>query len=174
MSCLLNNGYEKGCRDNIGGVLKVYIGNFDEDQTYTMDSETDEITGITSSVDYYTFEQEMETSSFTQEGQYSTENGTVFFDQQLSLVFHKNDTELRNLLIVLSQGNLSVIVVDQRNNKWLMGLQNGVRAISGTQNSGQAFGDMNGVNITLQGKEPEPANKVDDAAIDELTIDPTT
>lgn len=163
MSCLINDGYTLGCRDNIGGVLKVYIGNFDSGQIYQFGTQSNDIVGVTgSTVSYYTFEQEMETAEFNQTGEYSTENGTVFFDQQLTLMFHKNTTALRDLLLVLSQANLSVIVTDQRSESWLMGLQNGVRAISGAQNTGKAFGDMNGITITLQGKEPEPAYRIDD------------
>ena len=102
----------------------------------------------------------METGEFNQTGAYSTENGTVFFDQQLTLMFHKNDSNLRNQLLILSQANMSVIVKDQRGEYWLLGYQNGVRAINGAMNTGKAFGDMNGVTITLQGKEPEPAYRI--------------
>lgn len=160
MACLLSSGYTLGCRDNIGGVLEVYIGNFDSGQTYTLDA-SDIITGFAgSTVSYYTFEQEMETGEFNQTGAYSTENGTVFFDQQLTLTFHKNDADLRNQLLVLSQANMSVIIKDQRGEYWLMGYQNGVRAINGSMNTGKAYGDLNGYTITLQGKEPEPAHNI--------------
>ena len=165
MSCILNSGYSLSCRDSIGGIQAAYIGNFETGQLYTLDGDAN-IVGITgSTVSYYTFEQEMESATFTQEGQYSTENGTVFFDQQLTLMFHKNDADLRNLLLILSQANLSVIVKDQRGEYWLMGFQNGVRAISGSQNAGKAFGDMNGVTITLQGKEPQPAHRIEDISV---------
>jgi hypothetical protein len=165
MSCILDSGYTLACRDSVGGIQAAYIGNFETGQLYTLDGDS-QIVGVTGSlVSYYTFEQEMESAEFNQEGQYSTENGTVFFDQQLTLMFHKNDADLRNLLLVLSQANLSVIVKDQRGKYWLMGYQNGVRAISGAQNTGKAFGDMNGVTITLQGKEPEPAHPIDDINI---------
>jgi hypothetical protein len=162
MACLLNTGYTLGCRDSIGGISLAYIGNFDADQLYTLDGNNN-ITGVTgSTVSYYTFEQEMETGSFAQEGAYSTENGTVFFTQNLSLVFHKNDAALRNQLLILSQANLSVIVKDQRGEYWLVGKQNGVRVTAGAMNTGKAFGDLNGVTITLTGKEPEPAYRIDD------------
>lgn len=165
MSCILNNGYALSCRDSIGGIQAAFIGNFDSGQLYTLDVDSN-IIGLTgSTASYYTFEQEMESAEFTQEGEYSTENGTVFFDQQLTLMFHKNDADLRNLLLVLSQANLSVIVKDQRGEYWLMGYQNGVRAISGSQNAGKEFGDMNGVVVTLQGKEPEPAHRIDDISV---------
>jgi hypothetical protein len=166
MSCLINSGYALGCRDNIGGIQVAYIGNFNSGQLYTLDADNN-IVGLTgsSASSYFTFEQEMENGEFNQEGQYSTENGTIFFQQDLTLMFHKNDADLRNLLLVLSQANLSVIVRDQRNEYWLLGYQNGVRVVSGAMNTGKAFGDMNGVTITLQGKEPVPAHRIDDIGI---------
>jgi hypothetical protein len=166
MSCILNKGYSLSCRDSIGGIQAAFIGNFETDQLYTLDADNN-ITGLTGTTQstYHAFEQEVETGEFNQEGQYSTENGTVFFEQELTLMLHKNDADLRNLLLVLSQANLSVIVKDQRGEYWLMGFQNGVRAISGSQNAGKEFGDMNGVVITLQGKEPEPAHRIDDITV---------
>ena len=162
MACLLDSGYTLGCRDSIGGISLAYIGNFDADQTYSLDVDNN-IVGVTGSmVSYYTFEQEMETGSFTQEGAYSTENGTIFFTQNLSLIFHKNDADLRNQLLVLSQANLSVIVKDQRGEFWLLGYQNGCRVTAGAMNTGKAFGDLNGVTLTITGKEPVPAYRIDD------------
>jgi hypothetical protein len=160
MSCLLSTGYTLGCRDSIGGILEVWIGNFSNGATYTLNA-TEVITGFTgTTASYFRFEQEMETGQFNQTGAYSTENGTVFFTQELMLTFHKNDATLRNQLLILSQANMSVIVRDQRNQLWLMGYQNGVRATAGAQNTGKAFGDLNGVTITLQAKEPEPAYNI--------------
>jgi hypothetical protein len=164
MACLLTQGYTLGCRDSIGGIQEAYIGNFSSGATYTLDS-NDTIVGFTgSTASFFTFEQEIETGEFNQTGAYSTENGTVFFDQQLTLMFHKNDSNLRNQLLVLSQANMSVIIKDQRGEYWLMGFQNGVRAINGAMNTGKAYGDMNGVTITLQGKEPEPAYRISGTA----------
>lgn len=166
MACLLNAGYALGCRDSIGGIKAAYVGNFNSNQLYTLDANSN-IIGLTGSgtSSYYTFEQEMETGEFTQEGAYSTENGTVFFTENLTLTFHKNDAALRNLLLVLSQANLSVIVKDQREEYWLLGFQNGVRVTAGSMNTGKAFGDLNGVTITLTGKEPEPAHRINNIAI---------
>ena len=51
-------------------------------------------------------------------------------------------------------------LVKIRGKYWLMGYQNGVRAINGAMNTGKAFGDMNGITVTLQGKEPTPAYNI--------------
>jgi len=163
MACLVENGYVLGCRDNIGGVKKVLIGNFDADAEYTF---TDgDITATTSAVSYQTFEQEMETATFNQTGTFSTENGTVFYTQDVGLIFHKNNTASRNTLIVLAQANLSIIVQDQRDEYWLVGIANGARATAGAMNTGKAFGDMNGSTITLQSKEALPAYRIADISV---------
>jgi hypothetical protein len=162
MACLLNKGYSLGCRDSSGGLDTVYLGNFPVGQTYTFDTDNSILTATGSSTSYYTFNQEMETAEFNQTGAYSTENGTVYFDMQLTLVFHKNDADLRSLLLVLSQANLQAIVTDQRGEHWLIGMKNGARVINGSMNTGKAFGDMNGVSITIQSKEPTPAYRIDD------------
>lgn len=164
MACLLTTGYTLGCRDSIGGIQEVYIGNFQSGATYTLNA-NDVITAFSgATVSYYTFEQEMETGQFNQTGAYSVENGTVFFTQELLLTFHKNDATLRNQLLVLSQANMSVIVKDQRGLYWLMGYQNGVRATAGAMNTGKAYGDLNGFTITLSAKEPEPAHNISGTA----------
>lgn len=175
MSCLIDSGYDLGCRDNVGGIQLAYIGNFSTDQSYTLGtasgtSATDVIVGVTGSslTTYYTFNQEVEVGEFNQEGQFSTENGTVFFIQTLTLMMHKNDADLRSKLLLLSQGHLSIIVKDQRGAHWLLGFNNGCRVVTGSQNTGKAFGDMNGVTITFEGREPAPAYFIED--INDFTI----
>tara|TARA_R110000851_G_scaffold323683_1_gene490552 strand:+ start:111 stop:668 length:558 start_codon:yes stop_codon:yes gene_type:complete len=166
MACLLDSGYALGCRDNIGGVKRVFIGKvISTERRNNYGISGGEINDTNSAIEYYTFDQEMEAASFSQNGTYSTENGTVFFDQQLTLIFHKNSTALRAKLLDLSQLNLRVIVQDQRDQFWLMGLSNGVRAISGAMNTGKAFGDMNGVTLTLQSKDAEPAFRINTATV---------
>tara|TARA_R110000850_G_scaffold5554_1_gene22766 strand:+ start:4714 stop:5220 length:507 start_codon:yes stop_codon:yes gene_type:complete len=164
MACLIDSGYTLGCRDSMGGVKSVLIGTFNGAAAYTFDTDGN-ITATTSTVTYHTFEQAMETASFNQNGVYSTENGTIYFDQITNLTFHKNDAALRNKLIVLSQANMSVIIKDQRDEYWLVGISNGVRTTAGAMNTGKAYGDMNGVTVTLQGKEALPAYRIDDITI---------
>jgi len=162
MSCLINEGYVLGCRDNVGGVKGIWISSFDGEATYA--DTTGEITtvtpGTTNVVTYYKYEQLMEVPSFAQTGNFSLDNGTVFYEQTLALSLHKQNTELRNKLILLSQAKLSVIIKDQNGNYWLVGKDNGLFASAADLQTGKAFGDMNGVALTLQGKEAEPAIRI--------------
>lgn len=161
-SCVLNE-YLLSCRDNTGGIARVYIGCYDTDQIFSLDEENiiDAVSGATTS--YYKMEQEIETGSFNQNGQFSTENGTTFFEQVLEITLQKLDATNRNRISTLSQGVWRVIVLDQRGNYWLMGYQNPVRVSSATPQLGKLYGDLNGAILTFTGKEPEPAYVIDSA-----------
>ena len=164
-TCLLTSGYSLGCRDNIGGVAEVYIGEYNGSSLgYVLG--TDSIIGTFSgtTVSFYTFQQEIETASFTENGNFSIENGTSFYEMTLTITLHKLEAALRNKILVLGQGKWRVIVKDQRGTYHLMGYQNPVRVSASTPGVGKAYGDMNGSVITFVGKEPVPAYEVSSAA----------
>jgi hypothetical protein len=165
MSCVLTNGYTLGCRDNIGGVQEVYIGEYNADAltySFTASNVIDAFGGAT--VSFYTFEQEIETGSYTENGVFSTENGTAFYEETLTISLHKLDATLRNQILLLGQGKWRIIIKDQRGVYHLMGKQNPVRVSASTPGVGKAYGDLNGAVITFLGKEPEPAHIVSTAA----------
>ena len=165
MSCVLTDGYTLGCRDNIGGIQTVYIGEWNgDDLTYgfTTSNVIDSFSGAT--VSFYTFEQEIEVGSYTENGVFSTENLTAFYEQTLTITLHKLDAVLRNQILLLGQGKWRIIIKDQRGLYWLMGKQNPVRVSAATPGLGKAYGDLNGAVITFMGKEPEPAHEVTSTA----------
>lgn len=165
MACILTAGYTLGCRDNIGGIQEVYIGEWNGDSlTYTFGTNNIIATFSGATTSFFTFEQEVETGSFTENGVFSTENGTAFYEQTLSITLHKLEAPLRNTILVLGQGKWRIIVKDQRGKYWLMGKQNPVRVSASTPGLGKAYGDLNGAVITFMGKEPEPAYEVASAA----------
>jgi hypothetical protein len=165
MACVLTNGYTLGCRDNIGGIQEVYIGEFNGDALgYTLGTFS-VITGFTgATVSFYTFEQDAQVGSYTENGVFSTENGTSFYEQTCMITLHKLEAELRNKLLILGQGKWRVIIKDQRGKFWLMGKQNPVRVSASTPQLGKAYGDLNGAVVTFLGAEPEIAYEVEAAA----------
>ena len=167
MACLLTAGYTLGCRDNIGGIQEVYIGEYNgESLTYVFTSGSDPVIGTFSgaTVSFYGFEQEIETGSYTENGVFSTENGTGFYEQTLSITLHKLEASLRNKLMILGQGKWRIIIKDQRGKYWLMGYQNPVRVSASTPGLGKAYGDLNGAVVTFMGKEPAIAYEVSSTA----------
>jgi hypothetical protein len=161
MACILTNGQSLGCRDNIGGIQEVYIGEWNSDSmTYVLGSDNIIATFSGATVSFYTFEQEIETGSYTENGVFSTENGTAFYEQTLSITLYKLEAALRNKILLLGQGKWRIMILDQRGKYWLMGYQNPVRVSASTPGLGKAYGDLNGSIITFMGKEPEPAHEV--------------
>jgi hypothetical protein len=165
MSCVITNGYTLGCRDNIGGIQEVYIGEWNgDDMTYGLTSSGAITSFGGATVSFYTFQQEIETGSYTENGVFSTENLTAFYEQTLTITLHKLDASLRNKILILGQGKFRVIIKDQRGTYWLMGKQNPVRVSASNPGLGKAYGDLNGATITFLGKEPEIATVVESAA----------
>lgn len=169
-NCLFTGGYSLGCKDNTGGIQEVYIANFSGNTTYVYDS-NNVITGITSAPTYYTFEQRNENAELLQEGQHSVENGTNFWLQTLNLIFHKNESDSRNLVLLLAKAQLSVIALDQNGKYWILGKRNGADLTTSNSNFGKAYGDLNGSNISIVGKEPEPMNEISVTAFNTLTVE---
>ena len=168
MSCNLTSGYSLGCRDSLGGIQRVYIGTWDADTTYGLTGPCDTIESVTITPSFFTFEQELETASFIQNGQFSTENGTSFYEQTLEITLQKLDSCNRDQIKILGQGVWRVIILDQRGTYWLMGKQNPVRVSASNPQLGKAFGDLNGAVITFIGKEPEPAFAITEAAVQSI------
>lgn len=170
MACLLTTGYSLGCRDNLGGIQKVYIRNWSASTTWTYDSNGQITGGTNTGTSFYTVEQRNETAEFTQEGQHSLENGTNFWNQNVNLMFHKYQASIRNLVYVLAQTEVEIIVLDQNGNYFLVGEQNGANLISSAPTVGKAFGDLNGASVGFQAKEPTPARQMTSTFISTLTF----
>lgn len=159
MACNLTAGISKGCRDNAGGIVEAYIGNF-ENMTFTEGSDG-LITAIdTGSSGYYTFVPNKNSSTWGETIQSSLENGTIGYEQSSTLVFSKNEAALRNQVKLLGQANLSMIVRDKNDKYFLLGKQNGIELMSGNSAAGTTLTDLNGWSLTFSGTEPDPAYEV--------------
>lgn len=158
-SCLISANICKGCRDTVGGVKAAYViaGNV----TGITENGTQEILTVGGTGTTFTFEVEKNTSSFVETITASLENGTVFYDQILNLVFHKLQTSTRNQLKLLAQNtNLKVFVETNDGSIFYLGEDFGMFLQTGTAETGTAFGDRNGYAITLEAFEKEPAKKL--------------
>jgi len=166
MSCDITSGFTLGCRDNTGGIKAIYIlsGSISDINT----DANQKITGITGSGEFYKFELFRQTSNYAEEITATPENGTIFYNQTLAAVFFKMKQAVRNQVNTLAQNpNLKVIVqtnngtIDGSGAFFLMGQTNGAQLLSGTSQTGTAFGDLNGYNLTFSGQEPFPASEVE-------------
>jgi len=173
MACILNAGYSLGCKDNIGGIRRVFISNFADDNIYVEDADnviTSMLNSTSGNIVYYTYEQRQESGEFNQTGNHSVENGSTYYEQVLSLIFTKNSSELRDTLFLMAKATLSVIVETQNGRYILMGKINAVNMTASTVATGKGYGDLNGTSVTLTGKEPESAQELSSVAFGLLNI----
>jgi len=152
-NCIIDNGYELGC-NSIGGVESVWIGTYDSVTTYTMGVTSSIVEGATGANTVYKFEQDIEFAGLEQTGQFSRENGTVFFESVLSVKFIELDSDLRNTLIALSRAPLYAVVKANAGQYFILGVESSGRASEGVASLGIAQGDMNGVTLSFTWKSP--------------------
>lgn len=143
-----------GCKDNMGGIKVVYIAEYDiASPTYKV-KEGEDITTAVYDADKTTttwkkFEFRKGTSSMTSTVNTDDAAGTTYVQTDVALQFSKLDTTKRLAISALMFQNVAVIVKDQNDMYWGLGIDNPVTLTAGTANTGTAYGDVNGYNITL-------------------------
>jgi len=164
MSCTLTRSRAEACKDTVAGIKKVYFVDFGGLGTVTLGS-NDEVTDMTgttllsvdNSIDLYTYEVKGN-NSFETTINASRENGTVFYEQTLNITLKKLTKEDHKELKLLAAGRPHIFIVDQNDNVFLMGKENGADVSAGTVSTGNALGDFNGYNLTFTAQEVSPPN----------------
>ena len=163
-NCTLNDGYVLGC-SSIGGVEKVWIGEWVDNVQVAQDS-CGTITGITTTgLTVYSFEQDIEHAGLVQTGNYSRENGTVFYESALSIKLIGLDCNVRNRMVELGRAPLFAVVKSNAGDYYYLGLESSGRASAGDASVGTLLSDMNGLNQTISWKSANGAFLINGALI---------
>lgn len=164
-TCDITSGFTLGCRDNSGGIKNLYI--LSGSISAVADESEGLINSISGSGEFFQFELFRQTSDFAEAISSTPENGTVFYEQTVNATFFKLQSATRNQVRVLAKNPDLKIIVETNNGSvdgvgryWLLGEENGVQLLSGTGQTGTAFGDLNGYTLTFTGQEPEPASEI--------------
>lgn len=165
MACSnLTGGFTLDCNDANGGIDKIFIANGPvESITETAGTITAITVGGSALVpaDFFEFEVPRQTSSFTETINVSQENGTVFYDQALTMVFNKMEATKRDQILLMAQATNMVVVFKDNTGKYFsVGVERGAYMTAGTAVSGTAYADRNGYEITVSGAEASPSFEV--------------
>lgn len=155
MACDLTKGRALPCRDVVGGIRAVYFVDFGDFTSVTLTA--DEVTDIAGTFNAYRYELKG-ASSVTQNVNASRENGTVFWEQTVSLTLPSLSKEDNNELKLLAYGRPYIVVEDYNGNAYLIGRENGADVTGGTIVSGAAMGDLSGYTLEFSAMERTPAN----------------
>ena len=168
MACNLTNGRGEPCKDQVGGLNAVYFINYDDldiaDVTYST-GDVDVITDLGTGLSAYKFDLKG-TSNLEQAITASRDNGTLFYEQVLNLVLHKQDKETTRYVHLLASGRPRIVVEDNNANAFMVGLEHGADVSGGSIATGSALGDLTGYNVTFTAQERKPANFLSGATKD--------
>jgi hypothetical protein len=124
MSCEALEGIVKSCDNNSGGIYKVWINQQDNISSIGLDSTltwTIDSIALTDPANIYTeFEIRRNTGSYTEEAAIDLVNGSSYYTQTITLMFHRRDQSKSQAIKVLGAGQqyLNAIVQDANGKYW--------------------------------------------------------
>jgi len=161
MSCLTTAGFQINCKEAIGGIKAIYLGEY---ATFANDATIDGTSNLVTALptgSVYEFELPKHTGSFTEEAAISIENGTVFYTQTIVCSFHGMSAARALQLQNIAKGRNVLFVQDNNDNIWMCGYKDGVEVTAFTTTTGTAKGDMVGYTVTVTGEEKDKAYLLD-------------
>ena len=174
MACTsLTKGRGLDCNRVSGGVKYVYFGVYDQFTApitttgiLVSNSVVTDIQMGTNTLYRYTVPRGSTTANETITG--NTDNGTLFYTPQVSMVLNKLTKEDQNEIKLL--GQTQVVIFCQLNAQLAnghdviiaLGVSNAMSLNAGTADTGAAFGDRNGYTLQWDGIEANPFPMVED------------
>lgn len=168
MACALTQGFILDCKESLGGVKSVRFVEFDNVASIAYASGVATLT-MAAGKKFWKYAQVRETSSTTETITANVQNGTIFYQQELTVILNKLAAATRNEILLLAKNRLMAIVEDMNGNFWLLGAKNGLDITSGNAATGTASGDRNGYSLTFQAMEADPMWSVLSTAISAIT-----
>lgn len=155
MACDLAAGRALPCKDGLGGIQEVLIVKFADVDYGAISSGA--VADITSDTMYYRWELTRNSGSFQQNVQSSLENGTVYYEQVLTIQTPVLDAAINAEIANINKNRLSIVVRDVNDNFHIMGYGCGAEVTGGNIGTGTAKGDLNGYNLVFTAEEALPA-----------------
>ena len=167
-SSITLNGIGLGCKNSMGGLKAVYIIKEDDIDDITLTEGV--ITDITlkEGKKFKTYRFRKSTSQMSTTLTTDEAAGTLSFQTDLALQFTKMETAKRLEIMSLCVDSVKVIALDSNGVYHFLGYDFPVTASSATANTGLAFSDFSGYNITLTDNSKELPYIVEMDNIDEL------
>ena len=171
MSCNLSAGRLVSCKDTLGGIKTIFIGQayannavtnsaFTADGTDALQINTMGFASWSSAsggvMTLYRYELRPNLSSMTVNVTANKDNGTTFYTQTLSVTLQKLDAAMNNELKLIGYARPQIFILDTNDNLWLMGATNGCDLTGGTIITGTAMGDMQGYTMEWSSDEITP------------------
>jgi hypothetical protein len=155
MPCILSTGFALDCRDSIGGVDEIYIGELEYLNTATFATSAGAVTimAMTGGKKFYKYELRRNTAEAKSDNAGEVTSGSGYIMQSVTIQLDKFDVAKRNEIRVLAQKPLIFIVKDKNDLYSVFGAYNGLDLSTGTAGTGKSASDLNGFVLTFSGEE---------------------
>lgn len=161
LNTLLTNGINLDPIDSLGGIAELWINPaFGFSYSATFSATASALTGLSAlpTSTWFHFDIAKDTAVFTETLTSNPAGGTLFYQQELTILVSKMNVYSRNQLNLLSRNRfIRALFRDNNNRWWLSGLQRGGQLTSGSITTGTNPGDPNQYSYVLQAMEPQPA-----------------
>lgn len=168
MACNMTTGYnDRTCTNGKGGIKSVIL--FPVANASGIVLTTNEITSMTVSGEVFLYKLKSNLSSYTAPVQVNKDNGTLWYNQSLSMILASDTKELRSEIHLLAQNEV-MCLVEKANGTWVaLGVEEGLQVADANEyTSGVLKSDRQGHVIVLNGMENNEVPDVDDAIITTL------
>jgi hypothetical protein len=155
MPCVITLGRQEVCKDSVGGLAGVYFvnyttGSFVHQTASDFGSPITAMPSASMSAYYYELKGN---SSYTETVNSSRDNGTTFFQQELTLNLKRLTNEMTTQLRLLAYGRPQIFVHTMQGDTLLVGEREGADLTGGTIQTGGTLGDLYGYSLTFSGIE---------------------
>lgn len=170
MACVLSTGFTLDCRDSIGGVDEVWIGEQDalNATTFAVSSGAVTVMAMTGGKKFYNYKLRRNTSEAKADNAGDVANGSGYIMQQVQIQLDRFDVAKRNEIRILAKKPLMFIVKDKNGLLSLYGAYNGLDLSEGTAGTGKEANSLNGFNLTFTGEENDYPYGIAQAIVDTL------
>lgn len=159
----------RDCGTNVGGIRRAWMACHGDITSVTVDA-NDVVTAITptTSPPWYQFDFRKQTGSVTTTITTDDAAGTLYYESAIVLQFTKQEAEKRMAINALALSDLAIIIEDNNGIYWYFGADFEVTLTDGTGETGTAFGDLNGYNITLTDLARQLPYTVEASVVEEI------
>ena len=169
MSCALTKGFTLGCKEFAGGVKELKFKAFPINiADYTIGANNVVTIAATSQTGWYKYELREEVASLTDTATANPQNATLFYTTEIKFFLENLNSDNSEELHLLAKNNLLVAVQTNAGKCFLVGLPRGADVTAIAAQTGTAFGDKYGYDVTIQYKDTHPIYEITKATYDSL------
>jgi len=161
MSCEMTSGYnDRTCTNGKGGIKSVLL--FPLGNVATSHITANEVDILTVTGETFLYKLKSNLSSYTAPIKVNKDNGTLFYEQSLSMILASDNKELRSEIHLLAQNEVVCLVENADGSIVALGFGEGLQIADANEyTSGVLKGDRKGHVLVLNGMENEEVPDVD-------------